>query len=41
MVSLRGITPLVDDQSVQPMLNGTVKLLSSQVTRRSHEVSDG
>lgn len=41
MVSLRGITPLVDDQSVQPMLSGTVKLLSSQVTRRSHEAPTG
>jgi len=40
-VSLRGVTPLIDDQSVQPLLQGHAKLLSSQVTRRSHEAPTG
>ncbi len=40
-LSLRGVTPLVDDQSVQPLLIGQVKLLSSQVSRRTYEVPAG
>lgn len=41
LISLRGVTPLVDDQSVLPLVNGAAKLLSTQVTRRSHEVTVG
>lgn len=41
LLSLRGVTPLVDDQSVLPMLQGAAKLLSAQVTRRTHETSTG
>ena len=41
LISLRGVTPLVDDQSVLPLVQGAAKLLSTQVTRRSHEVTVG
>ena len=41
LLSLRGVTPLVDDQSVLPLLQGAAKLLSAQVTRRTHETSAG
>jgi hypothetical protein len=40
-ISLQGVTPLVDDQSVQPVVTGPAKLLSSQVTRRTYEAPAG
>ena len=40
-ISLQGVTPLVDDQSVQPVVTGPAKLLSAQVTRRTYEAPAG
>jgi hypothetical protein len=40
-ISLQGVTPLVDDQSVQPVITGPAKLLSSQVTRKTYEAPAG
>jgi len=40
-LSVRGVTALVDDKSVQPRILGDAKLLSARVCRRIHETQAG